>query len=50
MAVELLLIGVWVDAVIGSFSDVVTVIVIVLECVVLVSYFVEDLSDVVVKS
>ena len=51
MAVGVLLICVWAEfLVIESFSDVVTGIVVILECLVPVSYFVEVLSDALVKA
>ena len=48
LAVELLIIDVWVDAMIGSLSDVANGVVIVLEFGVLVLYCIEVESDVVV--
>ena len=50
MVVELLLIGVRANVVIISLSDVVTGVMIVLECAVPVSYFVGVLPDVMVEA
>ena len=49
MTVERLFIGVWADVVIESLSNVVAGVVVVLECVVRVSYFREVVSDVMIK-